>query len=145
MRTYIHTNGYTRRHIQTRFTYRARKEKEHAITPLGGIYTYDYLALPHTQLSRLDTYVLSLSVYIYKHPRPTLDLSSPPTHTQPTNQPPKMLPHLRHYSTRLPRDPRYRLKATLMTTYLVSGFTLPFVPPLLESRRSKRDGSDLTR
>ena len=56
-----------------------------------------------------------------------------------------MLPHLRHYSTRLPRDPRYRLKATLMTTYLVSGFTLPFVPPLLESRRSKRDGSDLTR
>ncbi|KAF2734632.1 hypothetical protein EJ04DRAFT_512339 [Polyplosphaeria fusca] len=53
---------------------------------------------------------------------------------------------LRRYSTQLPtRDPHYRLKATLMTGYLVGAFTLPFVPPLLESRRTKADGSYLTR
>ena len=55
------------------------------------------------------------------------------------------LSQLRRYSTSLPRDPHYRLKATLMTGYLVSAFTLPFVPPLLESRRSKADGTYLTR
>lgn len=55
------------------------------------------------------------------------------------------LNQLRRYSTSLPRDPHYRLKATLMTGYLVSAFTLPFVPPLLESRRSKADGTHLTR
>lgn len=55
------------------------------------------------------------------------------------------LNQIRRYSTQLPRDPHYRLKATLMTGYLVSAFTLPFVPPLLESRRTKADGSYLTR
>ncbi|KAF2448547.1 hypothetical protein P171DRAFT_428601 [Karstenula rhodostoma CBS 690.94] len=55
------------------------------------------------------------------------------------------LNQLRRYSTSLPRDPHYRLKATLMTGYLVSAFTLPFVPPLLESRRAKADGTNLTR
>ncbi|KAF2269316.1 hypothetical protein CC78DRAFT_529131 [Lojkania enalia] len=53
--------------------------------------------------------------------------------------------HLRRYSTQLPRDPHYKIKATLMTGYLVSAFTLPFVPPLLESRRTRADGSYLTR
>ncbi|KAF2650478.1 hypothetical protein K491DRAFT_608666 [Lophiostoma macrostomum CBS 122681] len=52
---------------------------------------------------------------------------------------------LRRYSTQLPRDPHYRLKATLMTGYLVSAFTLPFVPPLLETRRTRADGTYLTR
>jgi hypothetical protein len=56
-----------------------------------------------------------------------------------------LLHHLRRYSTRLPRDPHYKLKASLMGGYLVSAFTLPFVPPLLESRRSRADGSYLTR
>ncbi|KAF2646893.1 hypothetical protein P280DRAFT_465041 [Massarina eburnea CBS 473.64] len=53
------------------------------------------------------------------------------------------LNQLRRYGTQLPRDPRYRLKATLMTTYLVSAFTLPFVPPLLETRRTRADGTNL--
>ncbi|KAF2021308.1 hypothetical protein BU24DRAFT_457295 [Aaosphaeria arxii CBS 175.79] len=53
--------------------------------------------------------------------------------------------HFRRYSTHIPRDPRYRLKATLMTGYLVSAFTLPFVPPVLETRRTRADGSYLTR
>lgn len=55
---------------------------------------------------------------------------------------------LRHYSTALPRGadhPHYRLKAALMATYLVGAFTLPFVPPLLESRAARRDGRDVTR
>ncbi|KAF2276468.1 uncharacterized protein EI97DRAFT_433300 [Westerdykella ornata] len=55
------------------------------------------------------------------------------------------LNRLRHYSTHLPRDPHYKLKATLMTGYLVGAFTLPFVPPVLETRRARKDGSDLTR
>ncbi|KAF2125376.1 hypothetical protein P153DRAFT_370047 [Dothidotthia symphoricarpi CBS 119687] len=52
---------------------------------------------------------------------------------------------LRRYSTHIPRDPHYRLKATLATGYVVSALALPFVPPLLETRRSRADGSDLTR
>jgi hypothetical protein len=52
---------------------------------------------------------------------------------------------LRRYSTQLPRDPLYRLKATLATGYVVSALALPFVPPLLETRRAKADGSYLTR
>ncbi|KAF3009663.1 hypothetical protein E8E13_008036 [Curvularia kusanoi] len=52
---------------------------------------------------------------------------------------------VRQYSTALPRDPRYRLKATLATGYVVSALALPFVPPLLETRRAKADGSYLTR
>jgi hypothetical protein len=52
---------------------------------------------------------------------------------------------LRRYSTRLPRDPLYRLKATLATGYVVSALALPFVPPLLETRRAKADGTYLTR
>jgi hypothetical protein len=55
------------------------------------------------------------------------------------------LSHIRQYSTRLPRDPHYRLKATLATSYVVSALALPFVPPLLETRRAKADGSYLTR
>ncbi|CAN9262163.1 unnamed protein product [Alternaria alternata] len=55
------------------------------------------------------------------------------------------LSQIRQYSTRVPRDPRYRLKATLATTYVVSALALPFVPPLLETRRAKADGSYLTR
>ncbi|KAF1967411.1 hypothetical protein BU23DRAFT_483598 [Bimuria novae-zelandiae CBS 107.79] len=55
------------------------------------------------------------------------------------------LNQLRRYATLPSRDPHYRLKATLMTGYLVSAFTLPFIPPLLESRRTKADGSWLTR
>jgi hypothetical protein len=62
---------------------------------------------------------------------------------------PQTLHRLRHYSTQLPRDPHYKLKATLMTGYLVSAFTLPFVPPVLETRRRGLDhdagGSDLRR
>ncbi|KAF1833996.1 hypothetical protein BDW02DRAFT_589281 [Decorospora gaudefroyi] len=56
-----------------------------------------------------------------------------------------LLSHIRHYSTRLPRDPHYRLKASLATGYVVSAFALPFVPPLLETRRARADGSYLTR
>ncbi|KAF1997021.1 hypothetical protein P154DRAFT_442164 [Amniculicola lignicola CBS 123094] len=52
---------------------------------------------------------------------------------------------LRRYSTQLPRDPHYKLKAGLMTGYLVSAFTLPFVPPLLDRQRSRADGSYLTK
>lgn len=52
---------------------------------------------------------------------------------------------VRRYSAQVPRDPRYRLKATLMTTYVFAAFTLPFVPPVLETRRSRADGSNLTR
>ncbi|KAF2744907.1 hypothetical protein M011DRAFT_488454 [Sporormia fimetaria CBS 119925] len=55
------------------------------------------------------------------------------------------LHQIRQYSTQLPRDPRFKLKAVLMTGYLVSAFTLPFVPPVLETRRARKDGSDLTR
>lgn len=51
----------------------------------------------------------------------------------------------RRYSTHVPRDPHYRLKATLATGYVVSAFALPFVPPLIETRRAKADGSYLTR
>ncbi|CAG5159957.1 uncharacterized protein ALTATR162_LOCUS5707 [Alternaria atra] len=55
------------------------------------------------------------------------------------------LSQIRQYSTRgLPRDPHYRLKATLATSYVVSALALPFVPPLLETRRAKADGSYLT-
>lgn len=53
--------------------------------------------------------------------------------------------HIRRYSTRMPRDPHYRLKATLATSYVVSALALPFVPPLLETRRAKADGSYMTR
>ncbi|KAH9859317.1 hypothetical protein IAQ61_011098 [Plenodomus lingam] len=52
---------------------------------------------------------------------------------------------IRRYSSQLPRDPHYRLKATLATGYVVSALALPFVPPLLETRRAKADGSDLTK
>lgn len=52
---------------------------------------------------------------------------------------------LRRYSTQLPRDPRYKLKATIATGYLISALTLPFVPPLLETRRTRADGTYLTR
>jgi hypothetical protein len=52
---------------------------------------------------------------------------------------------IRRYSTNLPRDPHYRLKATLATGYVVSALALPFVPPLLETRRARADGSNLTR
>ncbi|CAE7185269.1 hypothetical protein PTTW11_06775 [Pyrenophora teres f. teres] len=53
---------------------------------------------------------------------------------------------LRRYSTTaLPRDPHYRLKATLATGYVVSALALPFVPPLLETRRAKADGRYLRR
>ncbi len=55
------------------------------------------------------------------------------------------LASIRRYSTTLPRDPHYRLKATLATGYVVSALALPFVPPLLETRRAKKDGSYLTR
>jgi hypothetical protein len=52
---------------------------------------------------------------------------------------------LRRYATSASRDPHYKLKATLATGYIVSALALPFVPPLLETRRAKRDGSWLTR
>ena len=55
------------------------------------------------------------------------------------------LNQLRRYSTQLPHDPRYRIKVVLMAGYLVSAFTLPFVPPLLETRRTRADGTYLTR
>lgn len=55
------------------------------------------------------------------------------------------LTQFRRYSTSLPRDPHYRLKASLATGYVVSALALPFVPPLLETRRAKADGSYLTR
>ncbi|KAF2816486.1 uncharacterized protein BDZ99DRAFT_407339 [Mytilinidion resinicola] len=56
-----------------------------------------------------------------------------------------IVPHIRRYSQQAPRDPHFRLKASLMSCYLVGAFTLPFVPPLLETRRTRRDGSYLTR
>ncbi|OCK84432.1 hypothetical protein K432DRAFT_378549 [Lepidopterella palustris CBS 459.81] len=59
--------------------------------------------------------------------------------------PSHVLPQIRRYSQQIPRDPHFRLKASLMTGYLVGAFTLPFVPPLLETRRAKADGSYLTR
>jgi hypothetical protein len=59
--------------------------------------------------------------------------------------PTPLLNQIRQYSTHLPRDPHYRLKATLATGYVVSALALPFVPPLLETRRAKADGSYLTR
>jgi hypothetical protein len=52
---------------------------------------------------------------------------------------------LRRYATSASRDPHYTLKATLATGYIVSALALPFVPPLLETRRAKRDGSWATR
>ena len=55
------------------------------------------------------------------------------------------LHQIRRYSTTLPRDPHYRLKATLATGYVVSALALPFVPPLLETRRTRADGSYLTK
>ncbi|RMZ68288.1 hypothetical protein GMOD_00004510 [Pyrenophora seminiperda CCB06] len=54
------------------------------------------------------------------------------------------LTQLRRYSstTSLPRrDPHYRLKASLATGYVVCALALPFVPPLLETRRARADGS----
>lgn len=53
--------------------------------------------------------------------------------------------HIRRYSTRMPRDPHYRLKASLATSYVVTACALPFVPPLLETRRAKADGSWMTK
>ncbi|KAL6154995.1 hypothetical protein ACJQWK_00680 [Exserohilum turcicum] len=53
--------------------------------------------------------------------------------------------HIRRYSTRIPHDPHYRLKATLATSYVVSALALPFVPPLLETRRTRADGSYMTK
>ncbi|OWY46157.1 hypothetical protein AALT_g2140 [Alternaria alternata] len=55
------------------------------------------------------------------------------------------LSQIRQYSTRVPRDPHYKIKAALATSYVVSALALPFVPPLLETRRAKADGSYLTR
>jgi hypothetical protein len=59
--------------------------------------------------------------------------------------PTPLLNQIRRYSSQLPRDPHYHLKATLATGYVVSALALPFVPPLLETRRAKADGSYLTR
>jgi len=72
-------------------------------------------------------------------------LTSLTSHTYNTMLASQPLRQLRRYSTRVPRDPHFKLKATLMTGYLVSAFTLPFVPPLLETRRTRADGSYLTR
>ena len=58
---------------------------------------------------------------------------------------PSALTPLRRYATAAPRDPHHKLKATLATSYLVSALALPFVPPLLETRRAKADGSYCTR
>jgi hypothetical protein len=59
---------------------------------------------------------------------------------------PHALTPLRRYATAaIPRDPHYKLKATLATGYVVSALALPFVPPLLETRRAKADGSYTTR
>lgn len=55
------------------------------------------------------------------------------------------LNQFRRYATHAPRDRLYNLKATLATGYIVSALALPFVPPLLETRRAKADGSYLTR
>jgi hypothetical protein len=52
---------------------------------------------------------------------------------------------LRRYATSASRDPHYTLKATIATGYVVAALALPFVPPLLETRRAKRDGSWATR
>ncbi|KAF2455606.1 hypothetical protein BDY21DRAFT_373229 [Lineolata rhizophorae] len=60
------------------------------------------------------------------------------------------IPHIfvhgiRRYSHHAPQDPHFRLKVVGMTGYLAGAFALPFVPPLLETRRSRRDGTDITR
>lgn len=52
---------------------------------------------------------------------------------------------IRRYSQQAQHDPYLRIKAMAMGGYLVSAFTIPFVPPLLETRRSKKDGTNLTK
>ena len=52
---------------------------------------------------------------------------------------------VRRYSSHMHQDPYLRAKAFILNTYLVSAFALPFVPPLMASRRAKKDGSVCTR
>jgi len=55
------------------------------------------------------------------------------------------LAQLRHYSHRLNPNDSSRLKGYAMTGYLCAAFALPFVPPYLASKRTKQDGTWLTR
>jgi len=56
-----------------------------------------------------------------------------------------VLTQLRRYSGGIPRDPQSRLKVSLMTGYVVAALALPFVPPVLQTRKTRADGSYLTR
>lgn len=56
-----------------------------------------------------------------------------------------VITQLRRYSGGIPRDPHYRLKVSLMTGYVVAALALPFVPPVLQTRKTRADGSYLTR
>ncbi|KAF1986566.1 hypothetical protein K402DRAFT_393633 [Aulographum hederae CBS 113979] len=52
---------------------------------------------------------------------------------------------LRSYSTHpsQPRNPR--LQSSLATSYLLTAFALPFIPPYIASTRARQDGSYATR
>jgi hypothetical protein len=52
---------------------------------------------------------------------------------------------IRRYSQRAAHDRHFRLKTYAMMGYLCGAFALPFLPPYLASRRTKRDGSWETR
>jgi hypothetical protein len=54
---------------------------------------------------------------------------------------------IRNYSHRAPRDQSHYagLKGYALTGYLCAAFVIPFVPPYLASKRTKQDGTYLTR
>ena len=108
-----------------------------------GLILAQYSRHPPSSLAPLSQRPLPrffLSIYIYS------SLSLSPSAILPTMALSlHAITQIRRYSSHLPRDPHYRLKATLATGYVVSALTLPFVPPLLETRRAKADGSDRTR
>jgi hypothetical protein len=54
---------------------------------------------------------------------------------------------IRSYSQRIPKDnSNYAgLKGYALTGYLCAAFVVPFVPPYLASKRTKQDGTYLTR
>lgn len=55
------------------------------------------------------------------------------------------LTQIRHYSHRLNPNGSSKLKEYAMIGYLCAAFALPFVPPYLASKRTKQDGTWLTR
>jgi len=55
------------------------------------------------------------------------------------------LGQLRQYSNRMNPNDSSKLKGYAMTGYLCAAFALPFVPPYLASKRTKQDGTWMTR